>query len=261
VGNDPTNARDSSGLEEKIVPTTEQELQLVAGRLGYFYNAGWVDFDHTDPTFAKEILKLIEKEENRMLSLNSPREYGPRPGTFIIQIRAPAYGWKERLLYPCGTYRIDVGVGKDPKRREAVALAIFMHYSRLYEEWQGEFPLNLLTNSSFSQEDLVSNLLSFYRALNDWDEAQFKKILGEKLPDDEALRLLRSFGGDLGLSMNKNYYFIPYDWHNRTTTFRGKTLNFCLGPSGTQGVRIIRPANKGNGWEVARPFRPHRMID
>ncbi|WP_240634895.1 hypothetical protein [Brenneria salicis] len=48
----------------------------------------------------------------------------------------------------------------------SVALTVMMYSSHLFESHQDSFPFNWYTDSGYSGEDLVSNLLGFYQAIN-----------------------------------------------------------------------------------------------
>lgn len=56
--------------------------------------------------------------------------------------------------------------GRDSTERQRIALAMMMTMARKFEAFQGVFPNNLVTNSGFSCEDLVSDLLGFYRVVS-----------------------------------------------------------------------------------------------
>jgi hypothetical protein len=52
-----------------------------------------------------------------------------------------------------------------PDRQVAAALGIFMETSEAFENWQGSWPPPIGQESSYSLEDLPSNLIGFYTAL------------------------------------------------------------------------------------------------
>ncbi len=49
--------------------------------------------------------------------------------------------------------------------KKRVALTIMMYTTHLFEAHQDSFPFNWYTDSGYSGEDLVSNLLGFYQAI------------------------------------------------------------------------------------------------
>ncbi|RRZ88562.1 hypothetical protein [Erwinia sp. 198] len=56
--------------------------------------------------------------------------------------------------------------GRPHHERKSIALAMMMTMARGFEAFQGAFPNNLVTDSGFSGEDLVSDLLGFYRVVS-----------------------------------------------------------------------------------------------
>lgn len=56
--------------------------------------------------------------------------------------------------------------GRPHWEQKSIALAMMMTMARKFEAFQGSFPNNLVTDSDFSGEDLVSDLLGFYRVVS-----------------------------------------------------------------------------------------------
>lgn len=74
---------------------------------------------------------------------------------------------KQVLVYPHAERRYVIKHGLNMHEKRAIALAIFMKVSLKFESKQRFFGLfDTITDSGFSQEDLVSNLVGFYIALN-----------------------------------------------------------------------------------------------
>lgn len=55
--------------------------------------------------------------------------------------------------------------GPPPWRKKQIALRIFIEVSLGFEHLQESWPFSWITNSGFSADDLVSNLIAFYRAV------------------------------------------------------------------------------------------------
>lgn len=55
--------------------------------------------------------------------------------------------------------------GRTYTERKSIALAMMMSLAMKFEGLQASFPINLVTDSGFSGEDLVSDLLGFYRVV------------------------------------------------------------------------------------------------
>jgi len=71
------------------------------------------------------------------------------------------------LVYPHVEHSYVVKHGLSLHQKQSVALAIFMNVSRQFEgkqRFRGLF--DIITDSGFSQEDLVSNLIGFYIGLD-----------------------------------------------------------------------------------------------
>ncbi|SMQ26177.1 hypothetical protein SAMN02744765_2548 [Pantoea agglomerans] len=56
--------------------------------------------------------------------------------------------------------------GRPYWEQKSIALAMMMNMARKFEAFQGSFPNNLVTDSGFSGEDLVSDVLGFYRVVS-----------------------------------------------------------------------------------------------
>jgi hypothetical protein len=56
--------------------------------------------------------------------------------------------------------------GRSPYERRSIALAMMMSLARKFEALQASLPFNSITDSGFSGEDLVSDLLGFYRVVS-----------------------------------------------------------------------------------------------
>ncbi|WP_133510061.1 hypothetical protein [Candidatus Thiosymbion oneisti] len=100
-------------------------------------------------------------------------------------------------------YLVRYGLSWQEKR--AVALAIFMEVSVLFEGFQNSFPWNVVTNSGFSQEDLISDLLGFYIGIGDYTLPQVKAIC--KKVSTEAAEAIWDREGSV--EENKNRTFEP----------------------------------------------------
>ena len=86
-------------------------------------------------------------------------------------------GFKVRYSQSMGKWGVKVGVrgdyyvrfGLNARRKQSVALAILINVSYDFEELQNSFPdrfpYKKVKDSGFSIEDLVSNVLGFYRAV------------------------------------------------------------------------------------------------
>ncbi|QGY30561.1 hypothetical protein [Pantoea cypripedii] len=92
--------------------------------------------------------------------------------------------------------------GRPYHERQSIALAMMMTVAQKFEAFQQAFPFNLLTDSGFSGEDLVSDLLGFYRAIS----VSNPYPLLHPVSKEEALRRW-DFYGPIG--KYKNETFLP----------------------------------------------------
>lgn len=168
---------------------------IVNDRLIYTCNCGWIDLNHMeDPSTrayvgAKNLWKQLD--ENERAATNT--------GSCISPMRAAIYYYSvtELAKFPDGnlgykvTYKQDMGnkyiktditrsylvkYGLTLEQKKSVALSIFMEVSKLFEDHQDSFPWSLITNSGFSAEDLVSDLLGFYIAISEYSKESVLKL-------------------------------------------------------------------------------------
>jgi len=170
---------------------------IESGRLIYACNCGWIDLNHmNDPSTrkffgSKNLWKQIregdstpEAQATKLCPSLGFRVLPPRPAVRLRNVYGIAHfpdgkqGFKVTYKQDMGNQYIKQGVNRsylvryglswEEKRR--VALVIFMEVSVLFEGLQDSFPWNVVTDSGFSQEDLVSNLLGFYIAIGDYTQ-------------------------------------------------------------------------------------------
>jgi len=80
--------------------------------------------------------------------------------------------------------------GRSYPDRKSIALAMMMTLARKFEGLQASFPINLITDSGFSGEDLISNLLGFYRVVSIQDPFEILRPVSKK----EALKRWDHYG-------------------------------------------------------------------
>lgn len=208
-------------------------------RLSYTCRCGWVDWGHALPEGAKTLKTQMEAELAE----------GPLLGQMKVFLEgAPAY----ILSYGqgMGTRRIRVDAmrhwivrkGLSLAQRHSVALAIFMQASMDFEDLQGRFPFSIKTaNSSYSMEDLVSNLISFHAALTSLSQKQLRQICGE-VSVKESYRLWDEHLPDgLGGIRNRSFRPILFPCNECTTgstAFPGLLTSISAEPAGMLWVKL-----------------------
>jgi len=100
------------------------------------------------------------------------------------------------------------------EQKKSVALAIFMEVSRLFESHQDSFPWTVITNSGYSAEDLVSNLLGFYIAIGEYSKEKVLKMC-HPVSKDTSLKI---WDRDGSVENIKNKKFNPALSKNTTNS-------------------------------------------
>lgn len=126
--------------------------------------------------------------------------------------------------------------------KKSVALAIFMEVSLEFETHQEHFP-NFITDSGFSQEDLVSNLIGFHIAVGTVTKAQVL-ALAKPVSKATALTIWDRYGA---VGSNKNRGFKPMFSPDTTMITDKACINECAGivPRAPEFLSSITPAKKG----------------
>ncbi|CAI1522319.1 Uncharacterised protein [Serratia plymuthica] len=129
--------------------------QAATEKYGLVYTEmlGWIDLGHAQGTDIRALLNKIARGES------SGQEY--YDVTYSQGMTSP-YGVVRSGKVM--TWRIRCG--RPYWEQKSIALAMMMTMARRFEAFQGSFPNNYVTDSGFSGEDLVSDLLGFYRAVS-----------------------------------------------------------------------------------------------
>ncbi|PHM40309.1 hypothetical protein Xmau_02070 [Xenorhabdus mauleonii] len=131
--------------------TTRSDIEK--GRLIYTEKLGWVDLGHAKGDDARLLIAAINEGSNKCT----------RDGYFTI--RYVQYMGKGRRYGTSIKTRWRVREGLSTRDQERVALTIMMYTTHSFESYQDSFLFNWVTDSGYSGEDLVSNLLGFYQAI------------------------------------------------------------------------------------------------
>lgn len=124
-------------------------------RRGLIYTEalGWIDLGHAQ---GSDILKLW----NQFQIGESQRD----ASYYVTYSQSMA---DRRRVIRLGKYiRWHIKKGRTYPERQSIALSMMMTLAQKFERFQGAFPNNLVTDSGFSGEDLVSDLLGFYRIMS-----------------------------------------------------------------------------------------------
>lgn len=114
---------------------------------------GWIDLGHAQGTDIRKLLRNIDAGES------SGREHYE-------------VAYYQSMIDPTRTMKMGKFItwrikrGRSYSERKSIALAMMMSLARKFEGLQSSFPVSLTTDSGFSGEDLVSDLLGFHRVVS-----------------------------------------------------------------------------------------------
>lgn len=144
-------------------------------RLAYSCRCGWLDFGHMNPASyrahegAQSLWQQITSEAG-----DRSKRY-PSGFKVVYQQSHGMWGVRDAVRKE---YWVQYGLSLVQKK--SVALTIFMEVSMGFETMQSNWFYRLFRDSGFSVEDLVSNLIGFYRALD--PRLDVEKICGVVSP-------------------------------------------------------------------------------
>jgi hypothetical protein len=161
----------------------------------YTRKCGWVDLGHANPDGPDGAKMLWDK------ILNEKDEGGGKSGFFRITYRQ-MMGNKYIKMGVQKRYDIKKGISVSDKK--SVALSIFLSVSHAFESMQSGWPFRWATNSGYSAEDLMSNLIGFYRTIN--PGMPYVQIC-QPVSKDLALQIWDRYGT---VGSNKNYTMTPF---------------------------------------------------
>lgn len=193
----------------------EENLHKKFGLI-YTCNCGWVDLGHITPTNNRMIIgatnlwKQMKDESKPVLKsecrrrIFTPNECKKEPEFhfpdgktgYLVHHRQDHAGI---ITKPGREGKYIVKHGLNLEQKKSVALAIFMEVSIRFENLQSAF--SFATDSGYSQDDLVSNLIGFYIGIN---EVQRLPIIKKCHPvSDKAAYAIWDRDGAVGKNKNK----------------------------------------------------------
>lgn len=114
---------------------------------------GWIDLGHAQGTDIRKLLRNIDTGESS-------------------EGECYKVAYSQSMIDPTRTMKMGKFItwrikrGRSYFERKSVALAMMMSLARKFAALQSSFPVSLTTDSGFSGEDLVSDLLGFYRVVS-----------------------------------------------------------------------------------------------
>ena len=194
----------------------------------YTKKCGWVDLGHANPEGATKLWNDIKSEKGVSTTDGYFKvSYSQKMGNKHIKV-----GIQKKY---------DIKKGLSLKDKKSVALAIFLDVSKNFEAMQGNWIFKHFTNSSFSAEDLVSNLIGFYRAVE--PGKQYIQLC-EPVSKDIAVGIWDKFGA---VGTNKNIRSIPFIY-----PLPGQTNAGPMSAMLPQYLNTITPAKQGNLFKESK---------
>ncbi len=192
--------------ENKPQPRDEYEEEILADKpdIVFTANYGWVDTSHafTNTNRTDEPYIGVESLWNQLK--NKPSSDQVYEGYYSVN-------YKQDVITGFGLisigierqYLVKEGLSLD--ERKSIALAIFQDVSNAFETFQNVHPIS---ESSYSPEDLPSNMLSFYRIVEGISENEIRKLI-QPLSSEKSLEVYRSYPGTFTKERYKNRSFKP----------------------------------------------------
>jgi len=226
VRSDPVSLQDSLGLTGR---------PAIPGRLLYTRKCGWIDFGRSMGA-AKQIWNTMKNESG----VKSLRGGGYR-------VRA-SYRHGPRRLYLGTDSEFYVPFGLDEVTKKSVALGIFNESSVVFEWYQRNWCWRQLADSGHSEEDLPSNLTSFYRVVRGYSRGEIEDMC-EALNAKDSRAIWDEVGGlkqkVKKWNANKNHWPPAYATGSQTAVK-------CCGSSTKwewpEKLREISAEPKGEKW-------------
>ena len=204
------------------------EAAILKGKLVYTVNCGWIDTNHANPKTIRGNLGVGAGSLWSQVSCetgNKSRLFGV-DGYKVRYRQDAAMDFKVIKAYPNITKEYFVKSCLTQCEKEAVALAIFREVSLIFEAAQA---VAVWSSSSFSIEDLVSNLLGFYSVVR---------------PGINYMKLCKPLTAEQSLELYRMY---PDTFSKKNKTFRPVYFEYnqCGGARFPSELQRIVPAKKG----------------
>jgi len=166
----------------------------------YTNQCGWIDLGHANPEGKGFAGALSLWRQIRSQTSCKERVHEKAPARIIFsQSMQNRFGAKAGVTR---RYEVQRHLSSEYEQK-SIALAIFIDVSTAFEGLQANWFFRHVTDSGYSSEDLVSNLIGFYRAVN----PGIDYIQGcDPVSKEQALAIWDTYGE---VGRNKNHEFMP----------------------------------------------------
>lgn len=175
-----------------------KEEDVTSGRLVYSCHCGWIDTSHAKSTSTRPFVSA-RSLWNQILNETGQQSKIPDAKGFKV-IYKQDMGNSFIKAGKFGRYMVKYELTHSQK--ESVALAIFREISEKFETYQEDFFFGWTSHSSFSQEDLTSNLLGFYKVVR--PNVDYQKIC-LLLDKDKSLEVFKSMSDTQRAAKSKSW--------------------------------------------------------
>ncbi|MDU4092659.1 MAG: DUF4056 domain-containing protein [Pantoea sp.] len=203
---------------------------------------GWIDLGHARGGDITDCLWQMERGEA------SGQSY------YLVEY-AQTMMYKQITTGRCSRWNIKRG--RTLAERHSITLALMMETAIAFENWQSMPFFSWYTDSGFSAEDLVSDLLGFYKVVRPQNYWPWLKIVSK----EAALRRWDYYGA-LGSFKNRGFNPLlfpdPADIHVPHIPYKGRLPNFMMSirPFTQFDSDIVRRIDAGPqvtvGWDVKK---------
>ncbi len=214
-------------------------------RLVYTCRCGWIDKGHARPDSTRPFVGAKNLWHQIMSETGKKSRRRGKTGfkvTYVQDMGKSLFG-KTFRSGMTRSYFVESGLSIPDKH--SVALSIFLEVTFAFETYQGEWPWKAFTGSSFSVEDLISNLIGFYQSIApDRDYLS----LCEPVSQAASLAVWDSYGS---VEENKNRFLGPILFPCYECKMNlGGPISGILPPA----LNTVKPAEKGKYFRDWNPF-------
>ncbi|MEE8154920.1 MAG: DUF4157 domain-containing protein [Phycisphaerales bacterium] len=205
-------------------------------RYNFSTNCGWIDWSHADPGIGADLISRVQQASValRAAGTSTTSSTGEFTSTTmashvpVVGIVLSSAALRVRLLRPLSADEV-----------LSVALSIFKKLSVVFETQQQW--TQLVGRSSFSQEDLPSNLIGFYQAARSYSINQINQYCGTLDESDS----LQEFNRDHAFETNRSFLPVGITGHwppelSNINDSEAPLLYEILTISATQGMTSFR---------------------
>lgn len=151
---------------------------------------GWIDLGHAQGKDIKKLLNAMDQGERGQTE------------SYAVTYAQTMYKFSRQCLGVGTHIRWRIKKGRTLEQRYSLALAMMMRTAMRFEGMQASMPFSWFIDSGFSAEDLVSDLLGFYRVVRPVNYFPWLQLVSKQ----EALKRWDHYGSP---GMYKNKLFKP----------------------------------------------------